>query len=143
MLQHYLERFCTKLQKPALRLSREAADALTAYDYPGNVRELVNLCERLAVMCENNPIRLDDLPQNVVCRPGDREGAEEIPLEGTSLKALLEAAEYRILTRALETYGSQWTVARKLGINQSTVSRKMKKYGLGSDRPQRLNSPMP
>lgn len=133
MLQHYLERFCAKIQKPALRLSREAADALIAYDYPGNVRELVNLCERLAVMCENNPIRLGDLPQNVTCRPRDWEGSDTLSLEGTSLKALLEAAECRILTKALETYGSQWTVARKLGINQSTVSRKMKKYGLGSD----------
>lgn len=133
MLQHYLERFCAKIQKPALRLSRQAADALIAYDYPGNVRELVNLCERLAVMCENNPIRLDDLPQNVTCRPRDWEGSDALSLEGTSLKALLEAAECRILTKALETYGSQWTVARKLGINQSTVSRKMKKYGLGSD----------
>uniref|UniRef100_A0A832A066 HTH-type transcriptional regulatory protein TyrR n=1 Tax=Desulfacinum infernum TaxID=35837 RepID=A0A832A066_9BACT len=143
MLQHYLEHFCAKLRKPALRLSREAADALIAYDYPGNVRELVNLCERLAVMCENNPIRLNDLPQNVTSQPQNREVFDELSLEGTSLKALLEAAECRILTKALETYGSQWTVARRLGINQSTVSRKIKKYGLGSESPQGPNSPMP
>lgn len=133
MLQHYLEHFCSKLQKPALRLSRAAADVLVTYDYPGNVRELVNLCERLAVMCENNPIGLEDLPQNVTAHTILREDDKDVPLEGTSFRKLLEAAERRILAKALETYGTQWAVAQKLGINQSTVSRKIKKYSLNAN----------
>ncbi len=138
MLQHYLEHFCTKVQKPPLRLSRAAADALITYSYPGNVRELVNLCERLAVMCENNPIGMEDLPKSVTMHTAPQESAEQAPLEGSSFKELMEAAERRILARALETYGTQWAVARELGINQSTVSRKMKKYGLGADSPRGL-----
>lgn len=130
MLQHYLERFCAKVQKPTLRLSRAAADALMSYDFPGNVRELVNLCERLAVMCDHNPIRLEDLPRSVTAHTQATETAPGVSLEGKSFRELLEFAERRILSEALETYGSQWAVARKLGINQSTVSRKMKKYGL-------------
>lgn len=142
MLQHYLEHFCTKVQKPPLRLSRAAADALITYSYPGNVRELVNLCERLAVMCENNPIGMEDLPKSVTAHTAPQESADQAPLEGSSFKELMEAAERRILARALETHGTQWAVARELGINQSTVSRKLKKYGLGADSPRGLYKAM-
>ncbi|MEJ5349595.1 MAG: sigma 54-interacting transcriptional regulator [Desulfosoma sp.] len=142
MLQHYLERFCTKLQKPTLRLSRTAADALISYDFPGNVRELVNLCERLAVMCDHNPIRLEDLPRNVTAHSDPKQVTPMVPLEGATLSELMASAERCILRQALESYGSQWAVARKLGVNQSTVSRKIKKYGLHTDPVLSMNNSM-
>ncbi len=130
LLQHYLERFCARTGKPTLRLTREAADLLVGYEYPGNVRELINLCERLAVLCENNPIEVDDLPRGI---GGDEPAAagRDAVLDGTgSLRELLERAERRILARMLEQCGSQWELARRLQVNQSTISRKLKKHGL-------------
>ncbi len=133
MLQHYLEHFCSKLEKQPLRLGRAAADALIDYDYPGNVRELVNLCERFAVMCERNPIELEDLPQGIVTGKDVPQDSGMEDLEPSSLRELIEKAERRILLQALERYGSQWEAARRLKVNQSTVSRKLKRYGLTKD----------
>ncbi len=64
LIRHYIDEFShqTGVHK---RLTRAALDALTVYPYPGNVRELMNLCERMVVMSETELIDLSDLPAQV------------------------------------------------------------------------------
>jgi len=67
LIDHYIAYFTNKLElEKKYHLTREASDALQAYRFPGNVRELMNLCERLVVMAERNRISLEDLPQTIV-----------------------------------------------------------------------------
>jgi PAS domain S-box-containing protein/TyrR family helix-turn-helix protein len=127
LVHHFIERFGRKngLQK---RLTRAALDALAVYSYPGNVRELINICERLVVMSETELIDLRDLPSHIgskaeVC--GDTLGWW--PPEMT-LEQILASIERTLLFDSYKAYGNQYRMAEALGVNQSTIARKLKKY---------------
>lgn len=126
LIQHYIKHFNTKLKaaKPQ-RLSRKAMEALLAYHYPGNVRELMNICERLVVMAESQRIDLADLPSTITTLL-----PPEIDLvkTGETLPQIIAAVERRILSQAMETCGTQARAAKLLGINQSTIARKLKRH---------------
>jgi len=126
-LQHYLDHFAER-QGVRRRFSRAATAALLSYSWPGNVRELMNLCERLVVMSDSEVIDLADLPANLSLR-GGRPGPR--PSEGeATLNEAVEGAERTALLRARERYGNQAEMAKALGVNQSTVARKLKRYGI-------------
>lgn len=127
LIHHFIERFGSKngLQK---RLTRAALDALAVYSYPGNVRELINICERLVVMSETELIDLRDLPSHIgskseVC--GDTLGWWPAEM---GLEEILESIERTLLLDSFKTFGNQYRMAEALGVNQSTIARKLKKY---------------
>ncbi len=129
LLRHHIDSFAGK-HGTGKMLSREASDALLAYSYPGNVRELINLCERLVVMTDTEWIDLKDLPGDVL-----RGSEEEVPAGGgwpgqVTLKEALESLERSLLVESRERYGNQTRMAVALGINQSTIARKLKRYGI-------------
>jgi PAS domain S-box-containing protein len=127
-LRHYLDEFGERVGARR-RLSRAACDALQAYPWPGNVRELINLCERLVVMTEAETVDVADLPADLVGRSGKSAGPTEWPEEFT-LEQALESTERAVLLRARQRLGNQALIAEALGVNQSTVARKLKKYGI-------------
>lgn len=129
LLRFYIDFFAAKIGT-GKRLSRAASDALLRYPYPGNVRELINLCERLVVMSEAKLIDLPDLPSEIVgiSRASDPPSGDGVL--PTTLSAAVERVERSILERARERYGNQSRIASVLGVNQATVARKMKKYGI-------------
>jgi transcriptional regulator with PAS, ATPase and Fis domain len=100
-----------------------------AYPWPGNVRELANLCERLVVMSETELIGLSDLPPDILDRSGKAALVTAGPEERTLCQAL-ESTERSLLLEARQRHGSQVLMAQALGVDQSTVARKMKKYGI-------------
>lgn len=129
LIRHYIEHFAVINNEPR-RLSRSALDALLNYAFPGNVRELMNICERLVVMSETEMIDHADLPSHIVGSvkvgaPEDLNWSEEV-----SLQQAIEAVERNLLAKAQERYRSQARIAEALGVNQSTVARKLKRYGL-------------
>jgi DNA-binding NtrC family response regulator len=133
LIQHYITHFSTKLKggKPP-RLSRRALDALLAYAFPGNIRELMNICERLVVMAESPRIDVEDLPATVTAglsKPMDY-SLDILEADG-NLARTMAAVERRIISQALATHGTQTKAALALGVNQSTIARKIKKHGLG------------
>ena len=65
MINHYIDLFSSKYEKTGMTLSAETVDALAAYPYPGNVREMINICERLVVMAHGTSIPYKDLPGSV------------------------------------------------------------------------------
>jgi len=129
LIRHYMDHF-SKVNKTQKRLTRAALDALAGYAFPGNVRELMNICERLVVMSETEVVDVSDLPSQIVGQskasvPEDLDWPETI-----SLQQALESVERTLLSRARERYRSQASIAEALGVNQSTIARKLKRYDL-------------
>jgi PAS domain S-box-containing protein len=130
MLRHYVDAFAQRVGVRR-RLSRAASEALLSYPWPGNVRELMNLCERLVVMSEAELIDVADLPRDVVAR-SEKSATAVAPLpEELTLAQALESTERAMLVEARRRHGNQTRMAEALGVDQSTVARKLKKYGIG------------
>jgi DNA-binding NtrC family response regulator len=110
--------------------SSEAVDALVAYPYPGNVREMINICERLVVMSQNSNIAYKDLPGSVQKKITADNPALEAWRQGQTLQEMVEEMEKNILTTVLKKCRTQAKAAKILGLNQSTIARKLKKYRL-------------
>jgi PAS domain S-box-containing protein len=129
LIRHYIDHFCA-LAGSKKRLSKAALDALTRYSYPGNVRELMNICERLVVMTETDLIGPDDLPGQI--NPAQAENgltSHSLSLN-KPLQQTLDEVEKELLVKACRNCGNQTEIATALGINQSTVARKLKKHKL-------------
>jgi transcriptional regulator with PAS, ATPase and Fis domain len=128
-LQHYVDEFAARFGVRR-RFSRAASSVLLAYAWPGNVRELINLCERLVVMSDSEVIDLADLPPDIA--PGrSKAGLPAAAAVGeATLKEVVESAERAALVRARERYENQEDIAKALGVNQSTIARKLKRYGI-------------
>ncbi len=129
LIRHYIDHF-SLINHESRRLSRAAVDALCNYSFPGNVRELMNICERLVVMSETEMIDLVDLPEQVAGSVKTRLPKEMDWPETVTLQEALETVERNLLTKARERYRSQSRIAEVLGVNQSTIARKLKRYGL-------------
>jgi len=127
LILHFLDKFNRVCHQKRL-LSPEVIEALSHYDFPGNVRELANLLERLVVLSEKDRIEKEDLPKAITSfKPARKEDSEKPP-DDIPLKEALEKYECLIINRAVEKYGSQREVAKILKVAQATISRKMKKY---------------
>jgi DNA-binding NtrC family response regulator len=118
-------------------LSNEAVEILCDYPYPGNVRELENLVERLVVLADGPVIGVDDLPHKIRATPPH---AGEIPLtippEGLVLKEVLEDLEHHIIDQALErSEGVKSKAAKLLGLNRTTLVEKLRKRGMLDETP--------
>jgi PAS domain S-box-containing protein len=129
LITHYLDRFADKYDKPRLALSRNALDTLSAYRFPGNVRELINICERLVVMAADSRVRYEDLPGSIRKSMPPEEPGDAVWHPGQSLSQMVADLEKKVLVQALKHGGTQAGAARLLGIDQSTIARKLKKYG--------------
>jgi PAS domain S-box-containing protein len=129
VLRHYVDLYAQRAATRR-RLSRAATDVLLAYSWPGNVRELMNLCERLVVMSDTEVIDRSDLPPHVVSEASERPTAAAAWDGETSLAEALLRTERAVLLRARERFTSQTDMAKALGINQSTVARKLQRHGL-------------
>jgi PAS domain S-box-containing protein len=129
LIQHYIKFFGEKngIKK---RLTRSAQDALLSYSFPGNVRELMNICERLVVMSETELIDMIDLPKDIV--PNSLESMVEAAnwTNGMTLQQAMDNLEQKMLAKAIKLHGNQRRAASALGVNQSTIARKLDKHGL-------------
>ena len=112
------------------RLQPEVLDRLGAYDYPGNVRELINIMERMIIMSDGDTITLDDLPGELKEAPSVRRGSTS---DWSTLKGAVEGLESRIIETALQRYATLTEAAEALAVHPTTLWRKMVKYGLRRD----------
>ena len=108
-----------------------AVDCLCRYTFPGNIRELANLVEQLVVLTPGKRIDLKDLPSHVLM--GESKNHVYLARDGRNLPEAVARLEREIIVNALKTYGSQRKAAGPLGINQSTLARKAKRYGIRTD----------
>ena len=123
---HFLNYFNNKYNARKT-LSSSILKALEAYNWPGNVRELKNLIERLVVLTEDDLITEEDLPQEMISW-SPNEKYQVIVKDVVPLESLVDEAERKLLMLAMERYGSTRKIARALGISQTSVVRKLKKF---------------
>ncbi|NOY14122.1 MAG: PAS domain-containing protein [Deltaproteobacteria bacterium] len=125
LIQHYVDLF-SKRNGINKRITSAAMDVLLSYHWPGNVRQLMNVCERILVMADGDVIDIQDLPQNIA----GNSSRGTLPTERLTLQQAMNSYERSLLAEAMEEFGNQYKVADALGINQSTVARKIKRYGI-------------
>ena len=130
LIRHYIDHFGDRGGQRK-RLTRAALDVLLAYSYPGNVRELMNLCERLVVMSDTELIDVKDLPQKIVSRVGGGSGDALDWPEQMALGQILESVERSVLLKAAKAHRSQSRMAAALGVSQPTIARRLRQYGIG------------
>lgn len=132
LIRSYIDHFAQR-SNTSKRLTAAALDVLVHYSYPGNVRELMNICERMVVMSDTEVIDVSDLPQDVVAGTDVESdlSAGHWPAE-MSMEQILESVEKRVLTDVCKRHRKQKDIAAALGMSQPTVARKLQKYGLGS-----------
>lgn len=126
LIQSNLEKYNNQLGENKT-LEPAALAVLLHYSWPGNIRELQNIVERLILTTRDNLITEENLPVFI------RTSAEAQPaqsMEHTSLRASMERAEKEVLTRALAEYKSTRAIAKALQVSQPTIVRKLHKYGL-------------
>ena len=132
--------------QPTLRLESGAMQALSTYAWPGNIRELSNLVERLAITHGSGPVGLNDLPDvyrahvspdeaDVLCGAAEEDGGVAaqpgLPEGGLDLRRHLVNTEKQFIREALvASNGTVAGAARLLGLQRTTLVEKMRKYGM-------------
>jgi DNA-binding NtrC family response regulator len=124
LVQHILGKLNRRQERRVLRVADEVLAALITYDYPGNVRELENILEFAFVLCRGNLIERKHLPPTFRS-PGDEpsDWAGDDRHAGMTLREL-ELLHIRDALRRCR--GNRTAAARQLGINPSTLFRKLK-----------------
>jgi DNA-binding NtrC family response regulator len=127
LLNSFLER-CNKINSAHLEgLTEQALDVLTGYEYPGNVRELQNIVERMVVIKKKGYVDLEDLPEKLYT--GKPDEVEVDVLKGYD--TLVSDFEKALIHKALnQTKGVKSQAARVLQMNRTTLIEKMKRLGL-------------
>ena len=124
LVDHFISRFNQLHNKNICCVTNEVTAALLAYDYPGNVRELENIIEHCFVLCQGEVIETKHLPASV--RPALKaESAQD------SEPATIKQMEIIMIAQALKrNKGNKTATARELGIDKSTLFRKMKAFDI-------------
>jgi DNA-binding NtrC family response regulator len=130
LADHFLKRFMPDAERK--KVSREAMDILKRYDWPGNVRELENVLERAVILDEDGTIDKTDLPERVLEGPG-RRGSLVIDCPTMTLGELEREYILKVLNY---TRWHKKRAAEVLGINASTLYRKLQAYGMLRGVPQ-------
>ncbi len=126
LIEFFVDKYSKENNKPKFEISKEAADYLLKYNYPGNVRELENIIERAVVLARGNVLTINDLPMNV--KGLKAEGKITIN-DSQSLIEQVENLEKSLIYDALTNSGGNQTKAGKLlGITERNLRYKIKKY---------------
>jgi NtrC-family two-component system response regulator AlgB len=128
--EHYFKHFATLCGRRLEGFSEEAAAAIRAYSWPGNLRELRNAIERAVIMANGKKISLADLPVELrgQTAPGAKGNGASLEVGALVSMEKLEEAHIR---KVLERTANLAEAAQVLGIDQATLYRKRKRIGLG------------
>ncbi|MDG2382064.1 MAG: sigma-54 dependent transcriptional regulator [Pirellulaceae bacterium] len=135
LAQYFLRQVCEDVGKEVDGFSGEAMELLQSYAWPGNVRELQNVIERGVLLGRGGVIGVEDLASHIRTAP-----ISSIPaaVAGRTLKEALAGPERQIIFEVLEANGwNRNATAESLGINRTTLYKKMKRLGLEDATPQR------
>lgn len=134
LANHFLQRFVSETGRKIHGFTTRAVDMLTGYRWPGNVRELKNVVERAVVLCRGELIDEDDLLLSNISTAGDT--GEARPSKVRFSPCSLEDIERRHIQATLDHTG--WNKSRTasiLGIERSTLDRKIRRYALQEPPP--------
>lgn len=129
LIDHIIKSSSLEHNKPINGFTREAKDVLESYDWPGNIRELKNICERAVLMSCGPLLTVDDLPLSLRKHSRRVEWLGEI--QGDSLKEIVAEVEREVILKALdENNWNRSATAQALKINRSSLYAKMKELGI-------------
>ena len=151
LVEHFLREAAETTGREISGFDSEAMQAMQAYEWPGNVRQLENIVERAVLLARGSHLTIDDLPHELTGRPSHSVGASQIATTvatpglgpsmgdttGMTLREAMEGPERQIILQALRTH--QWNraaTAEALDINRTTLYKKMKRLGLDDPRLQ-------
>lgn len=140
LLNHFMEEFGKNRSRHLDGISDEALKTLYNYPWPGNIRELENLVERLTILKNQGVIQQEDLPPKY-CQGSETinsSGTVQIPESGMDFNSAVDAYENELILKALEKTGwNRNQAALLLKLNRTTLVEKIKKKGL---RPPEANA---
>ncbi|MEN6509892.1 MAG: sigma-54 dependent transcriptional regulator [Smithella sp.] len=126
LIDHFMDKFARENTKDIKGITAEARDLLLKYDYPGNVRELVNIMERAVVIARDEYITVNDIP----FKSDDLEYPSKNKSSG-SLRESLEELEKHLISEAMDKASDNQTKAADiLGMSERMLRYKLKKYDL-------------
>lgn len=128
LVNYFIVKFCKETNKNKIKIEKDTLDLLEGYDYPGNIRELENLIERLIILSNDCLIKASSLPKEVV--KGAYASKNDIfilPEEGINMEELEISLVKQALGRA---NGNQTQAAKLLGMSRHALIYRMDKYNL-------------
>jgi transcriptional regulator with GAF, ATPase, and Fis domain len=136
LAKYFMERECEVLGQNHLLFDEDVFQAFLNYNWPGNIRELENLIERLAILSDGPRIKMSDLPEYLKASSSSSsceilETSDEIPDDGLDFNELVNRFEAKLIRMALsKTNWIKKAAARLLHLNRTTLVEKIKKKGL-------------
>ncbi len=128
LAQHFIETYCQRNHSPMPRVDDTVYGILKKYHWPGNIRELQNLVERLIIMADHNHIKVEDLPPYLFQSSFK---AQNIAAGSKTLSEVREEAERTYIKACLDTAnGNVSQAARLLGMERTNLHKKMKSLGI-------------
>jgi two-component system response regulator PilR (NtrC family) len=127
LTSHILEKIVKQSDKPLPKLDEKALQALSLYDFPGNIRELENILERAFTLSDGKMIMLDDLQLPIIEK--EKHDKQDLPLDDY----LLNIEKQTILTAIEKANGNKTLAAKYLGISFRTLRYRLKKLGLDNE----------
>ncbi|MCR5182154.1 MAG: sigma 54-interacting transcriptional regulator [Clostridia bacterium] len=117
------------------QLTYDVVKELEDYSWPGNVRQLKNVIENLVITSDIDYLQVSNLPWKEGWRKNEVQKTIDALAQNQSLglNDAVEALEKEMLSKAMRDYGSSRKIAEKLKVNQSTIIRKLHKYGLDKE----------
>ena len=144
LVEHFIEKYNKRLNKKIEKISEEALLLLQAWPWPGNIRELENMMERVILFADGPRIEVKDLPEGVrggmQAAPSQPSGAVAPAPGETPLKDFLKQKQAEIeksfIVQALaKTEGNVTRAAKLLQISRKSLQTKMKEFGLRDEEP--------
>ncbi len=139
LLGHFTTQFNRTKGKALAGFSQDALNCLVSYGWPGNIRELENLIERLSILKGTGIVEVIDLPPKYKSHAASyaETGSIEIPEAGLDFNTAVDQFENALILKALEKTGwNKNQAALLLRLNRTTLVEKMKKKGLKSNEPE-------
>lgn len=125
LAEHFLSLAATELGRPGLRFGEGVAAHLSTFPWPGNVRELKNFVRRAASLADTDRLTLAQLPLTASERQGGSASIDPCPVTDLERTRMIDM---------MKTSHSMREAARRLGVNRSTLYRRLERYGLKAER---------
>ncbi|GAB4195462.1 MAG: sigma-54 dependent transcriptional regulator [Phycisphaeraceae bacterium] len=126
LVRHYVAHYAEKLGRPVPDIAEDVQNTLMQYDWPGNVRQLMNVIQNMVVIAEGDRIEPRHLPPEVRGGAGD----QDVGISDTAGMSLDQIEKKAIRDALRMTAGNREQAAKMLGIGERTLYRKLKEYGL-------------
>lgn len=124
LVDYFLTTGAHRYLNRGLKMSKESLEVLLRYDWPGNIRELQNVCERLQILSEGEVVQVTDLPDFV------KAPEEKLFIDDYDPSVTLHELERRYILKALNHFeGNKTQAANALGVTIKTLYNKLHQYG--------------